>query len=151
MADGIADTLQKLAGPATFALTTAEEVKEFVEKDPVVMLAVFKKGAAEIKVYESVARDMRGSSSGGLEVNFGYVLDAKLLPDVQTPKKSPAVYMYKKFDERVVQFETELTEENLKTFVDSRSLPLVAELDKTLTNHPLDKIEALLKDELEKA
>ncbi|PTX00829.1 host attachment family protein [Pararhodobacter aggregans] len=28
---------------------------------------------------------------------------------------------------------------------------VVAELDKTLTNHPLDKIEAMLKDELEKA
>ncbi|WP_417627710.1 host attachment protein [Pararhodobacter aggregans] len=28
---------------------------------------------------------------------------------------------------------------------------VVAEVDKTLTNHPLDKIEAMLKDELEKA
>ena len=133
VADGIVSTLESLAGPATFALTTAEEVKSFVAKDPVVMLAVFKKGGAkdqELKVYEAVARDMRGSSSGGLEVNFGYVLDAKLLPDVQTPKKIPAVYMYKKFDERVVQFEAELTEDKLKSFVDSRSLPLVAELDK---------------------
>lgn len=130
VADGIVSTLEKLAGPATFVLTTEEEVQTFVAKDPVVMLAVFKKGAKELSVYEAVARNMRGSSSGGLEVNFGYVLDPELLPDVQTPKQIPAVYMYKKFDERVVQFETDLTEDHLKSFVDSRSLPLVAELDK---------------------
>lgn len=130
VADGIVSTLENLAGPATFTLTTLEEVKAFVEKDPVVMLAVFKKGAKELKVYEAVARDMRGSSGGGLQVNFGYVLDAKMLPDVEKPKKIPALYMYKKFDERVVQFEMEITEENLKSFVNSRSLPLVAELDK---------------------
>lgn len=131
IADGIVANLEKLAGPATTALTTAEEVKTFVEKDPVVMLAVFKKGAEELQVYESVARDMRGSgSSSGLEVNFGYVQDDGLLPGVEKSNKFPAIYMYKKFDERVVQFETALTEDNLKLFVNSRSLPLVAELDK---------------------
>ena len=35
VADGIVSTLENLAGPATFTLTTLEEVKAFVEKDPV--------------------------------------------------------------------------------------------------------------------
>jgi len=129
VADGIVSTLEKMSGPATFALTTEEQVKAFLARDPVVMLAVFQRGAAGLSVYESVARNMRGSSSGGLEVNFGYVMDAALLPDVEKPE-SPAVYMYKMFDERVVRFESDLTEDNLRAFVDSHSLPLVAELDK---------------------
>jgi len=130
VAKGIVSTLEKLAGPATFALFTAKDVEEFVEKAPVVMLAVFKaQGDKELKVYESAARAMK-SGGGGLDLNFGYVLDAELLPGVASDAAAPAVYMYKMFDERVVPFEMDLTVANLKLFVESRSLPLVAELDK---------------------
>ncbi|ACO63019.1 predicted protein, partial [Micromonas commoda] len=90
------------------------------------MLAAFEPGAAGLKVYETAARRA--------DIRFGLVTDASLLPELDLPGEEDIVLMYRSFDERIVRFDMDFTVENLKRFVDAKSLPLVAELDKTPEN-----------------
>ena len=127
VADGIVDALRTLAAPIVEKMRNVDEVRAFVRQDPVVMLAAFQPGAAEgLKVYESAARRA--------EIRFGLVTDASLLPELDTPVDGNVVLMYRSFDERLVRFDMDFTVENLKRFVDTKSIPLVAELDKTPEN-----------------
>ena len=126
VADGIVDALRTLAAPIVELMKNVHEVRAFVRQDPVVMLAAFEPGAAGLKVYETAARRA--------DIRFGLVTDASLLPELDLPGEEDIVLMYRSFDERIVRFDMDFTVENLKRFVDAKSLPLVAELDKTPEN-----------------
>jgi protein disulfide-isomerase A1 len=141
-ADGIVEHLTKLAGPSVTSLTTKQESKTFVEKDPVVVLGYFPRGGDgdAFEAYLKVARRFNAYARGiGLEVNFGHVSDPDLLPeknDFPTPVDddgAPTVYVYRKFEERVVRMDAPATEKNIDDFVERHSLPRVAELDKEPT------------------
>ena len=94
--------------PAVSQLT-GDKVAEFTKSDNVVLLGYFQPGSAEEKEFQKVAEKFRNDYS------FGSV-------------KAPSVVLFKKFDERFVPFEGKVTEEALTNFVETESVPLMAEI-----------------------
>ncbi|XP_042899425.1 protein disulfide-isomerase isoform X2 [Parasteatoda tepidariorum] len=119
-ADDIIRWLKKKTGPPATELT-AETAKSFVEGQEVVVVGFFKdQDSADAKVFKSVASEMD-------DFNFGITSDDAVYTELKASKDG--VTLFKKFDEGRNDFEEEYTEEALKKFLKSNSLPLVVEFN----------------------
>lgn len=84
-------------------------MSEFTKSDDVVLVGYFQPGSAEEKEFAKVAEKFRNDYS------FGSI-------------KAPSVVMFKKFDEGFAAFDGKVTEESLSNFIQSESVPLMAEI-----------------------
>ena len=111
--------LKKKTGPPAIELTSDAEAKTFQDSQKVVVVAYFEsKESDAAKVYLSVAAEND-------DIPFGITYNNDVAQTLGVTKQG--VVLFKKFDENQVFLEDELTEENLKKFVSSNSLPLVVE------------------------
>jgi protein disulfide-isomerase A1 len=90
-------------------VVTGEKVAEFTKSDDVVVVGYFQPGSAEEKEFAKVAEKFRNDYA------FGSV-------------KAPSVVLFKKFDEGFAAFDGKVTEESLTSFIQSESVPLMAEI-----------------------
>lgn len=84
-------------------------MSEFTKSDDVVLVGYFQPGSAEEKEFAKVAEKFRNDYS------FGSI-------------KAPSVVMFKKFDEGFAAFDGKVSEESLTNFIQSESVPLMAEI-----------------------
>jgi len=110
--------LLKKTGPPAVELKTVDEANTLKEKD-VVVIGFFKDQESEAaKEFLKVAGSMD-------DMPFGITSDSDVFADSKVDKDS--VVLFKKFDEGRNDFDGELKEEALKTFISSNRLPLVIE------------------------
>ncbi|KAI8616368.1 prolyl 4-hydroxylase, beta polypeptide [Chytriomyces sp. MP71] len=115
-APSIISTMKKQALPA-LSLVTAKEIDDFKAKDKVVIVGYFAdKTSKKFKAYEAVANQLRD------DYVFGYTNDKV------EGVKTPAVTLFKKFDEGENKFAGKFTEEELSNFIKTNSMPLIDEI-----------------------
>lgn len=115
----IVNWLKKKTGPPASTLNDKESVDQMIAKDQVVVIGFFKDADSDgAKVFTDVAASID-------EIPFGIVSNTDVFKDFKMDGEG--VKLFKKFDEGMVQFEDELTAENLKTFISGNQLPLVIE------------------------
>ncbi|KAI9010677.1 hypothetical protein DFJ74DRAFT_685329 [Hyaloraphidium curvatum] len=119
-ADGIVSYMKKQALPA-MSEVTAKNAETFIDSDKVVVVGFFT-GAdtAEYKALLAVANKLRD------DYIFGATVDEEVT--AKHGVKSPAVVLFKKFDEGKNVFEGSWTEEDLSKFVVTSATPLMDEL-----------------------
>jgi len=119
-ADDIVSWLNKKTGPAAKTLTTALELKAFVDGAEVAVVGFFQDPTADaMAVYLQAAADIEG-------VPLGIVNSAEVAASQDV--EGDAIVLFKKFDEgRNVLSAADLTVEAVKKHVSENSLPLVIE------------------------
>ncbi|XP_054713407.1 protein disulfide-isomerase-like isoform X1 [Uloborus diversus] len=120
-AEGIIRWLKKKVGPPAADLASVEAAKSFVDSADVVVVGFFKdQDGAEAKIFKNIASEMD-------DFAFGISSDDAVYSELKATKDG--VILFKKFDELRNEYEGELTEDNLKKFLKSNSLPLVVEFN----------------------
>ncbi|KAJ3063344.1 protein disulfide-isomerase precursor [Podochytrium sp. JEL0797] len=115
-APSIISTMQKQALPA-LSVVKAADLDAFKTKDKVVVVGYFSdKVSKKFKAFEAVANSLRD------DFIFGYTNDKV------EGVKTPAVTLYKSFDEGEVKHSGKFTEEELSEFVKVNSVPLIDEI-----------------------
>lgn len=118
-ADDIIRWLKKKTGPPANELKTVEAAKSFVDSGEVVVVGFFKdQEGAEAKVFKNVAAEMD-------DFVFGITSEDAVYSELKASKDG--VILFKKFDEGRNEYEGELSEDDLKKFLKSNSLPVVVE------------------------
>jgi len=120
-ADDIVGWLVKKTGPAAREIESVEAIQALIAENQVVVLGIFKdRESAEAKAFLGTASsidDYPFAISSNDDVASKYEI------------KDGSIVLFKQFDEGQVTFEGELTEENVKRFVSSQSLPLVIDFN----------------------
>ena len=144
-ASGLVKTMERLARSVEILLKTREEAQAFVTAQPVVVLGVFEDANDDASVgsprrtFARVARSFSFDPDEGDDVPFGYVTDARLVPEQHRGKpfddiSHGDVFVYRDFDDRARRFHREdaktYTASSLSSFVKRGALPLVATLDR---------------------
>nr|KAJ3418709.1 protein disulfide-isomerase precursor [Polyrhizophydium stewartii] len=112
--------MKKQQLPSVSTLTAAN-LKEFSTSDRVVIVGFFDKDAgAAKKVFEQVAEKMRD------DFVFGAIGDAKAVKEYKLT--SPAIALFKKFDEGLAVYSGEFTEAAVSKFVTDSSMPIMDEV-----------------------
>ncbi|XP_026470760.1 protein disulfide-isomerase-like [Ctenocephalides felis] len=121
-ADDMITWLKKKTGSSAKELESVEEAKAFVEESQVVVIDLFKdRKSAEAKAFSSTANSVENYP-------FGVTSNEEVYKNYET--KCDSDNLFKKFDKKEVVFEGEATsEEALKKFVQSQSLPLLIEFN----------------------
>ncbi|KAI9351971.1 thioredoxin-like protein [Obelidium mucronatum] len=115
-APSIISTMKKQALPALSAVAAAD-IEDFKSKDKVVVVGYFSdKVSKKFKAYEAVANALRD------DFVFGYTNDKV------DGVKTPAITLYKSFDEGENKYTGKFTEEDLTEFVKTNSVPLIDEI-----------------------
>ncbi|XP_035226510.1 protein disulfide-isomerase-like isoform X1 [Stegodyphus dumicola] len=118
-ADDIIRWLKKKTGPPATDLTTVEATKSFIDGGEVVVVGFFKdQNSDQAKIYKNVAAEMD-------DFVFGITSTDEVYSELKATQDG--VVLFKKFDEGRNAYEGELSEEELKKFLKSNSLPLVVE------------------------
>lgn len=120
-ADDIVSWLLKKTGPAAKELETVDAAKEFVEANPVAVIGFFKdRESAEAKAFLAAAMAVD-------EYPFALTSSDDVYAEYEA--KCGAIVLFKKFDDGKVTFEGETTQENIKKFVMSESMPLLVDFN----------------------
>ncbi|KAJ3234931.1 protein disulfide-isomerase precursor [Chytriomyces hyalinus] len=115
-APSIVSTMKKQALPA-LSIITSDEIEAFKGKDKVVVVGYFADTTSnKFKAFEAVANQLRD------DYTFGYTTEK--VEGVRTP----AVTLFKKFDEGVNNFSGKFSEDELKSFIKTSSVPLIDEI-----------------------
>ncbi|KAJ3287283.1 protein disulfide isomerase A [Rhizoclosmatium globosum] len=115
-APSIISTMKKQALPA-LSLVKAADIEDFKTKDKVVVIGYFSdKISKKFKAYEAVANALRD------DFVFGYTNDKV------EGVKTPAITLYKSFDEGSNKYTGKFTEEDLTSFIKVNSVPLIDEI-----------------------
>ncbi|KAI8834536.1 protein disulfide-isomerase [Chytriomyces cf. hyalinus JEL632] len=115
-APSIVLTMKKQALPA-LSVITGDEIETFKGKDKVVVIGYFADATSnKFKAFETVANQLRD------DYTFGYTTDK--VDGVRTP----AVTLFKKFDEGVNNFSGKFSETELSSFIKTSSVPLIDEI-----------------------
>ena len=117
--------LKKTGGAPAINLTNRDQSKAFIEGNEAVVIGFFKNQSSEkAQTFLSVA-------AGLDDVKFGITSDEGVCTDKDVV--DDAIVLFKKFDDGRVDFDGEWTENSIRTFVQTESLPLVVELNPKLT------------------
>eukprot|EP00002_Diphylleia_rotans_P036622 TRINITY_DN808_c0_g1_i1.p1 TRINITY_DN808_c0_g1~~TRINITY_DN808_c0_g1_i1.p1 ORF type:complete len:498 (-),score=115.39 TRINITY_DN808_c0_g1_i1:230-1723(-) len=103
-------------------LTTVEQAKSFAASDDVVVIGNFR--SEQEQEYAEFAQVARGYRQ---EMRFGYFSDAAIMAEFGI-SASPAIIMFKKFDEPRHDFDGEYTSDKIDHFVTIYSIPLFDEV-----------------------
>ncbi|KAJ3239105.1 protein disulfide-isomerase precursor [Chytriomyces hyalinus] len=115
-APSIVSTMKKQALPA-LSVITSDEIEAFKNKDKVVVIGYFADTTSnKFKPFEAVANQLRD------DYTFAYTTDK--VDGVRTP----AVTLFKKFDEGVNNFSGKFSENELSSFIKTSSVPLIDEI-----------------------
>lgn len=120
-ADDIVGWLLKKTGPAAKEIENVAAFETLTADSPVVVLGLFKnRDSAEAKTFLGVASAVD---------DFPFAISSADDVLSKYEAKDGTVLLFKQFDEGKVAFEGELTEDALKRFVQSQSLPLVIDFN----------------------
>lgn len=120
-ADDIVGWLNKKTGPPAKELETVEAAEAFVADNQVAVVGFFKdRESAEAKAF-------LGAASAVDDHPFGITSNEDVYKKYEA--KCGSVVLFKQFDEGKVVFDGEATEEAVKKFVSSQSLPLVIDFN----------------------
>ncbi|KAJ3396352.1 protein disulfide-isomerase precursor [Chytriomyces hyalinus] len=115
-APSIVSTMKKQALPA-LSVVAGGEIEEFKGKDKVVVVGYFADATSKkFKAFEAVANQLRD------DYVFGYTTDKV------EGVKTPAVTLFKKFDEGENKFAGKFAEDELSAFIKTNSVPLIDEI-----------------------
>ncbi|KAK2714493.1 protein disulfide-isomerase-like [Artemia franciscana] len=118
----IVNWLLKKTGPPAVDLKNRDQSKAFIEDNEVAVIGFFKDQSSEKgRTFLSVAAVLD-------DVKFGITSDSQVYADHDVSDE--AIVLFKKFDDGLVNFNGEWTEDAVKTFVQGESLPLVVELNR---------------------
>jgi protein disulfide-isomerase A1 len=115
----IINWMRKKTGPASKPLSSVDDVEAFI-KGHEVAVVYFGDNQSDIDTFNKVAR-------GNDDVAFGVVSGDDVASNYKTSKGK--IVLFKKFDEGRNDFDQELTEENLRSFISSQGSPLTMGFD----------------------
>lgn len=118
--DEIVNWINKKSGSAVKDLTEAAALEKFISDNEVVVVFFGSKDSDAYKVFEKVALGLD-------DVVFGSVVSDELR--TQHNAQENGVVLFKNFDEKRNDFEGELNEVGLKTFISKGSLPTLIKFD----------------------
>jgi len=120
-ADDIVTWLEKKTGPPAKTLANVDEAKAFIESNDVAVVGFFKDlDASDAKAFLGVAGNMD-------DYPFAIASEAAVFEEYKV--EGSGIVLFKNFDEGRNDFEGEMTEDAVATFVSSNSLPLVIEFN----------------------
>ncbi|KAB5557198.1 hypothetical protein DKX38_008107 [Salix brachista] len=129
-ADGIAEYLKKLTGPASAELKSADDATSFIGDSKVVIVGVFPKfSGEEFENFFAVADKLRS------DYEFAHTLDTKHLPRGESSVSGPLVRLFKPFDELFVDSK-DFDVDALEKFIEESGAPIVTVFDDEPSNHP---------------
>ncbi|RUS88417.1 hypothetical protein EGW08_003813, partial [Elysia chlorotica] len=118
-ANDIVNWLKKKTGPPAVTLADKDTATTFREKEDVVVIGFFKDAESDgAKAFISAASQLD-------DIPFGITSDSEVFADNKVDEDS--VVLFKKFDEGRVKLETEISSDNILTFIAGNRLPLVIE------------------------
>ena len=120
-ADTIIEWVEKKSGPAAKDLATKEDAAAFVEANKVVVIGFFKDLESAEAVAFSTAADLDENAKYGITTN------EDIFEEYEVKDTTPAIILFKKFDEGKIVFEGDISEESIATFVTANYLPLVVD------------------------
>jgi len=120
-ADTILEWVEKKSGPAAKDLVTKDAAATFIEANKVVVIGFF----TDLESAEAVAFN----TAADLDENakYGITTSEEVFEEYEVTGKTPAVILFKKFDEGKNVLEGDITEESVATFVSANYLPLVVD------------------------
>jgi len=120
-ADTIIEWVEKKSGPAARDLATKEAAVAFVEANKVVVIGFF----TDLESTEALAFN----TAADLDENakYGITTIEEVFEVYEVTDKTPAVVLFKKFDEGKNVLEGDITKESIATFVSANYLPLVVD------------------------
>jgi len=120
-ADSILEWVEKKSGPAAKDLVTKDAAATFIEANKVVVIGFF----TDLESAEAVAFN----TAADLDENakYGITTSEEVFEEYEVTGKTPAVILFKKFDEGKNVLEGDITEESVATFVSANYLPLVVD------------------------
>jgi protein disulfide-isomerase A1 len=120
-ADDIVAWLTKKTGPPAKEIETVDAAKDFIKSAPVTVLGFFKdRESAEAKAFLTTANAVD-------DYPFAITSSDDVYSEYEA--KCGAVILFKEFDEGKALFEGETTEDNLKKFVLTQSMPLIVDFN----------------------
>lgn len=120
-ADTILEWVEKKSGPAAKDLATKEAAAAFIEANKVVVIGFF----TDLESAEAVAFNTAADLDEN--VKYGITTSEEVFEEYEVKDKTPAVVLFKKFDEGKNVLEVDITEESVATFVSANHLPLVVD------------------------
>ncbi|KAK7873010.1 hypothetical protein R5R35_000310 [Gryllus longicercus] len=120
-ADEIVNWLLKKTGPPAKELSSVEDAKKFIEDANVAVIGFFKDTASD------GAKAFLSAASAIDDQPFGITSDDAVFSEYGA--SCGQIILFKKFDEGKALFEGDITEDAVKKFVASQSLPLVVEFN----------------------
>lgn len=118
--DEIVNWVNKKSGSAVQELTEQSAFEKFTNDHEVSVVYFGARDSAEFRVFEKIAQSLD-------DVVFGWTSFEEIR--TFTSAKENNVVLYKNFDERRNDFEGELTENNLRSFISRNSLPTLIKFD----------------------
>jgi len=120
-ADTIVTWLEKKTGPAAKTLENIEDAKAFIEANDIAVIGFFKDlESADAKAFLGAAGNMD-------DYPFAISSEAGVLEEYKV--EGSGIVLFKNFDEGRNDFEGEVTEEAVASFVSGNALPLVVEFN----------------------
>ncbi|XP_015587493.1 protein disulfide-isomerase [Cephus cinctus] len=120
-ADDIVNWVVKKTGPAAKDLTSAEEIKSFIDNNNVAVVGFFKDNESE------AATVFLDAGNADDDHNFGLVKSEELFGEYDA--EDGTIILFKDFDEGKSKFEGELNLKNLQSFITIQSLPLIVDFN----------------------
>lgn len=124
--DGLVAHLKKLAGPPSYKLISASDLRKTLDAEPVVVVGIFPR--LDHPLFLSSFLPLARSLSS--DFTFRHTTDVNLLPpkgpSLPSPLSLPVVRVYKHFDEGVADTQ-DLSPSPLSAFLHRHSLPRVVE------------------------
>ncbi|KAJ0178162.1 hypothetical protein K1T71_005985 [Dendrolimus kikuchii] len=119
-ADDIVNWLKKKTGPPAVEVTSAEQAKELIAANNVIVFGFFHdQGTEKAKAFLNVASMVDDQV-------FALVTDEKLIDELEAAEQD--VVLFKNFEENRVKYEGEsFDEDNFKTWVFVQSMPVIVE------------------------
>jgi len=118
-ADTILEWVEKKSGPAAKDLATKEAAATFIEANKVVVIGFF----TDLESAEAIAFNTAADLDEN--VKYGITTSEEVFEEYEVTDKTPAVVLFKKFDEGKNVMEGDITEDTVATFVSANYLPLV--------------------------
>ncbi|CAI9115383.1 OLC1v1016275C5 [Oldenlandia corymbosa var. corymbosa] len=129
-ADGIVTYVKKQSGPAAVEIKSKEDASLLIDDKKIVIIGVFPEFSGEkFENFTTLAERLRS------DYEFGYVVDAKLLPRGDSSVSGPIIRLFKPFDELFVDFQ-EFNVDSLVNLIEEKSIPTVTVFDNDPNKHP---------------
>jgi len=123
MAPEMVDWMEKKIGPPAKPLETLKDVKSFVNNHEVAVVGFFEEQGEEFEKYNTACRDY---DDYGVHYPVAVTTDKEALEHYGVKNK---VVLFKKFDEKKVEYEGELETQAVRDFITENSLPVVIEFN----------------------